>query len=181
MTKLIILFICWENMKKILKKQIVIVVVAIFMSLSAFGQVKVYETFDKFEQELILNRSADTTYIVNFWATWCAPCVKELPYFEELLAMYEDQPFRQILVSLDAVKSLDKRVVPFLKKNNIASEVVLLADGRANKWIDKIDPSWSGAIPITLILRGTEKRFYEKEFHSVEELEEEFLDLFNNH
>ncbi|MFT4534422.1 MAG: thiol-disulfide isomerase/thioredoxin [Saprospiraceae bacterium] len=146
----------------------------------SFSQVKVYEKYDEMESELLTNLSPDTTYVINFWATWCRPCIKELPYFEELNALYEGQAFKQILVSLDDPKKLESKVIPFLKKNKIESNVVLLADGKANSWIDKVESSWSGAIPITLILRGNEKNFYEKEFHSTFELEEEMLLLFNN-
>jgi len=151
-------------------------VVLIFcISTDLTAQVKVYETFDEMEMEILTDLSNDSTYVINFWATWCGPCIKELPYFEELNAMYNDEAFKQILVSLDDPKKLESKVIPFLTKNNIQSEVVLLADGKANNWIDKIDPSWSGAIPITLILRGSERKFYEREFHSTEEIEEELL------
>jgi len=147
-------------------------------ALCSIGQVTIYKTFEDFENKHLVELSNDTTYVINFWATWCAPCVKELPYFEELNAMYEDQAFKQILVTLDDPKKLDKKVIPFLVKNNIQSQVVLLADGKPNRWIDKVDPSWSGAIPITIICRGNERLFYEQEFHNVEELEEEMLLLF---
>jgi len=126
--------------------------------------------FDEFKDfEFLLEGKNDTTYIVNFWATWCGPCVKELPYFEELHSTYKE-PIIILLVSLDFKKHLDKKVVPFLNKHNIQSDVVLLEDGRANDWIDKVDPSWSGAIPITMIYKDGEKKFFEQEFHSTEEL-----------
>jgi len=131
------------------------------------------------ESAILTDLSHDTTYVINFWATWCGPCVKELPYFEELNALYDGQPFKQILVSLDDPKKLESKVMPFLVKNNIQSKVVLLADGKANSWIDKVDPNWSGAIPITLILKGDKRKFYEQEFHSTFELEEQMLLLFN--
>lgn len=155
-----------------------------FVLLSITGycdaQITVYDRFDDMEAAIMTNLSPDTTYVINFWATWCGPCVKELPYFEELNALYDGQPFKMILVSLDDPKQLESKVIPFLTKNKIESKVVLLADGKANSWIDKVDPSWSGAIPITLILRGNQKKFYEQEFDSTFELEEEMLLLFNN-
>lgn len=141
-------------------------------------EVTVYETFDELNN-YALQRSGDTTYVVNFWATWCAPCVKELPYFEQLRAKYEGKPFRQILVTLDSKKQVASRVEPFLKDKGMQSEVVLLADGKANKWIDRVDPSWSGAIPITVIYKGDNRAFYETEFHNLEELETEFLKIYN--
>jgi len=154
----------------------------LLLMFSAFNiqaqDVKVVETFDELDQ-YAFNRSNDTTYVINFWATWCAPCVKELPYFEALNEKYRGKAFKQILVTLDSPKKVSSRVVPFLKENNIASEVVLLADGKANKWIDRVDPTWSGAIPITIIYKGKERAFYETEFHNLEELEIEFLKIYN--
>lgn len=148
------------------------------MTSFSFGQIKVYEKFEDMESSILKDLNADTTYVVNFWATWCGPCVKELPYFEELNALYVDKAFKQILVSLDDPRKLESKVIPFIKKNKIESEVVLLADGKANNWIDKVDPNWSGAIPITLIIKGDKKLFYEREFHSTFEIEEELLLLF---
>ncbi|MDF1697391.1 MAG: TlpA disulfide reductase family protein [Saprospiraceae bacterium] len=142
------------------------------------GQVKIFEKFDEFNQVVLENISEDTTYVINFWATWCGPCVKELPYFEELNEKYASMAFKQVLVSLDSPRKMDSKVVPFIEENEVKSEVVLLADGKYNNWIDLVDPRWSGAIPITLILKGNEKLFYEKEFHSMEEIEIELLKLF---
>ena len=165
-------------MKKISCHCFVIMLVLILSSTRATAQVKIFQKFEDFNKELLQDLSSDTTYVVNFWATWCAPCVKELPYFEELNAKYSKKAFKQILVSLDAPKKMDSKVIPFIEKNDIKSEVVLLADGKYNNWIDQIDPRWSGAIPITLILKGERKLFYEQEFHSMKDIENELLKLF---
>ncbi len=111
------------------------------------------------------------TLVVNFWATWCMPCVKELPYFEEAHAYYDGTDVEVILVSLDFDTHLDSRVIPFLEKNKIKSTVVLLDDPDANAWIDKVSPEWSGAIPATLVVRGTKRAFYEQSFHSFGEIQ----------
>lgn len=162
-----------------MKKILFLLLILNSLKSNSFGQVKVYETYDDLQVGVFDKMSPDTTYVVNFWATWCVPCVKELPYFEELNAMYQDKAFKQYLVSLDDPKKIESKLLPFIQKKNILSEVILLADGKAHKWIDKVDPSWSGAIPITLIYKNGEKLFYEQDFHSVEELEEELLILFN--
>ena len=127
-----------------------------------------YDTFESFEH--VLNQKTDTTYIVNFWATWCAPCIKELPYFEALNEVYKDQKVKVVLVSLDFDKYIDKSLIPFLNKRKIKSEVVVLLDGKTSKWIDKVDPRWSGAIPITIFYNKEEKLFFERQFHATKEL-----------
>lgn len=114
--------------------------------------------------EDVLKKQNDTIYVVNFWATWCVPCVKELPYFEELNATYASQKVKVILISLDAVKSLNNRLIPFLKEKNIKSEVVLLDEPDYNSWLNKVDPSWGGSIPATIIISNQNKTFYEKAF-----------------
>lgn len=111
------------------------------------------------------------TLVVNFWATWCIPCVKELPYFEEAKAHYDGADVEIILVSLDFDTHLDSKVIPFLEKKKIKSTVVLLDDPDANAWIDKVSPEWSGAIPATLVIRGSKRAFYEQSFHSFEEIQ----------
>ena len=117
-----------------------------------------------------LSKKSDKVLVVNFWATWCVPCVKELPYFEEAHQYYADSDVEIILVSLDFSNQLDKRLVPFVDDRNIQSEVIVLDDPDANAWIDKVDPSWSGAIPATMVKHGDKKSFYEQSFHSFEEL-----------
>lgn len=161
-------------------KKIIITLILTLAILKVDAQVQVYETFDEFEKDFLTQRNNDTTYIVNFWATWCVPCVKELPYFEEIKTKYASEKVKICLVSLDFKESIESRLIPFMAKKNITNKVVLLADGKTNSWIDKVDPSWSGAIPITLFLKGKEKDFYEKEYHNLEELEIDLLKLKNN-
>ncbi len=119
----------------------------------------------------LLHNVSDTTYVVNFWATWCAPCVQELPFFLALDSMYRDQPFKLILVSLDFKKDYLRKLEPFVREREIAEHVVVLEDNRANYWIDDIDPSWSGAIPATLVYRADRRAFFERTFHHVNELD----------
>ena len=130
--------------------------------------IKIYKTFEDLEP--LLHIANDTTYVVNFWATWCGPCVKELPHFEALNDTYQDSKVKVILLSLDMERQIETKLIPFLNKNKIISEVVLLADGKAHRWIDKVDPKWSGAIPITLIFQGEKRSFFEQDFHSEQEL-----------
>ncbi len=105
----------------------------------------------------------DTTYVVNFWATWCSPCVKEIGFFEELHRQSESAYVKVILVSLDFPNQIDRRVIPFLKEKEITADVLLMTDLDYNSWIDQIDPGWSGAIPATLIYNKDTRIFLEQE------------------
>lgn len=97
----------------------------------------------------LLQKKSEKTYVINFWATWCAPCVKELPYFEEITKTYSTNKIEVILVSLDFPNKFEDRLIPFVKKHQLQSKVILLDAPNENEWIPKVDSSWSGAIPAT--------------------------------
>lgn len=124
-----------------------------------------------------LSTQSDTVFVVNFWATWCGPCVAELPHFEKLQEQNKDQKFKLLLVSLDNKNVVATKVTPFIQKKNLTAEVVVLAEKDPNKWVDKVDESWTGSIPATLIFNNSQKAFYEKQFESFEELKAAFTPL----
>ncbi len=109
----------------------------------------------------MLLQEGSKTYVVNFWATWCAPCIKELPYFE---ALNKNQNIDVLLVSLDFPQHKESRLLPFIKKNQLQSKVVHLDDTNENFWINAIDTTWSGAIPATIIYNNQKRGFYERLF-----------------
>ena len=122
--------------------------------------------------EYYLNQKNDTTYVVNFWATWCEPCVEELPHFEKLNEKYKEDKVKVILVSLDIFKQVETKLLPFIKEKQLKSEVIYLRDPDQNTWLPKVDSTWSGAIPATVIYNKEQRKFYERSF-TYEELEKE--------
>jgi len=128
--------------------------------------------FAEFEARYLQEPTEEITYVINFWATWCKPCVKELPYFEDLQENYKDKNVQVVLVSLDFPKHIEKQVIPFIKKHDLKSEILLLDDPDANTWIPKVSEEWSGAIPATIFVKGTSQKFFEKSF-TYNELETE--------
>lgn len=102
--------------------------------------------------------------VYNFWATWCAPCIREIPHLESINNSYGNVDV--ILISIDDVDLLNKKVIPFVKKMGIKSNVVLLDETDYNEIISRVDRDWSGAIPASLIVdcRSGTRLFYEKEF-----------------
>ena len=121
----------------------------------------------KYKQlEEYFDKKNDTLYVINFWATWCKPCVEELPSFEKINAEYKNQKVKVILISMDFKSKLDDRVIPFVKRNKIASKVLLLDEPDYNAWIDKVSLNWSGAIPATILVNASKgtREFYERSF-----------------
>ncbi len=125
----------------------------------------------KFNQlsEMITNGKHELE-VYNFWATWCKPCIAELPYFEAVNNDKDLGHVKVFLISLDFVEQLDNRVKSFVARRNLTSDIKLLDETDYNAFIDKIDPSWSGAIPATLIVDNIndKKYFYEKSFEEGE-------------
>lgn len=117
-----------------------------------------------FEQlQPLLEKQNDTTYIINFWATWCAPCIKEMPAFQKIHDEYIDQKIKVILVSLDFEREINNKLKPYLKKQNITPEVIVLSDPASDIWINKVDSKWTGSIPATLVYNRIKRFFIERE------------------
>jgi thiol-disulfide isomerase/thioredoxin len=111
-----------------------------------------------------INNRKDTTFVINFWATWCAPCIQELPCFECLATKYKSEKLKVLLVSVDFKSELTKSVIPFVKRKKLKNEVWLLDEQDQQVLIDRVDKSWSGAIPATLFIRAGKRKFFEKPF-----------------
>lgn len=117
-------------------------------------------TTAEFFEEIATETESGT--LVNFWATWCGPCVKELPLFNQLAEEHPDLRF--VFVSLDM---RTQALEAFLETHEFNGEVWFLTDGLRNPdWIGQLDESWSGAIPATLAVDGQKEihKFYEGEF-----------------
>jgi thiol-disulfide isomerase/thioredoxin len=131
-------------------------------------EIEVIEQFSVLQARL----DADTNklWVVNFWATTCPPCIKEMPHFRKLQEEFDSESLKILLVSLDRASDLDKRVYPFVKKHQIIPEVSLLEDQNYSAWTDKIDSSWYGALPATLIFKGNVRKFKFGMYESFEAL-----------
>jgi thiol-disulfide isomerase/thioredoxin len=141
---------------------------AFFTTVPIFGQqITIVDKYDDLEK---LMASNDTTYIVNFWATWCGPCVKELPHFYELAQKMKGTKNKVVLVSLDFKSQVEKKLVPFFEKNPTIATVYLLADKDYNDYISKVHAEWEGSIPVTVVIKKDKKLFTNQEFESMDEI-----------
>lgn len=107
-----------------------------------------------------LQSKVDEIHIINFWATWCKPCVEELPVFEQLYQDTKDKNVRFTFVSLDFEEKIETKLIPFLQKNKLNGDVIVLKQKGMNDWIDRIEPSWSGALPATILINGDNRIFH---------------------
>jgi thiol-disulfide isomerase/thioredoxin len=114
------------------------------------------------ELEEIIKTEPGKLKVINFWATWCKPCIKELPHFVAAQKKYPDVEF--IFMSLDYAEN-EAKVNAFSKKKGLdKSKMYLIDELDYNSWIDKVSSEWSGAIPGTLFIKGSDKQFFEGEF-----------------
>ncbi|AUS07329.1 thioredoxin [Tamlana carrageenivorans] len=128
------------------------------------------EVYDFNGFEKFLNEENDKIHVINFWATWCGPCVKELPYFEKINETYKDKNVEVLLVSLDLPHQYETKLKPFIIDKKIKSRVIALDDPDMNTWIPKVDATWSGSIPATIIYKNNQRAFFEQSF-TLESLE----------
>ncbi len=127
-------------------------------------KISTVKTYNFNQLKPLLEKKDDKIYVINFWATWCAPCVKELPYFEKINKDYADKNVKVLLVSLDFPKQVEKKLIPFINRKKLQSDVVFFNDINEDFWIKAIDESWSGAIPATIIYNKNKRKFYEQSF-----------------
>lgn len=110
-------------------------------------------------QAKAIQQNNDTLYVVNFWATWCKPCVSEMPYFEETNTKFASQKVKVVFVSLNYPREMAV-VDRFVKEKKIQSDCFLLDAGNPNVWIDKVETNWGGSIPATIMYKNGEKVFF---------------------
>lgn len=100
------------------------------------------------------SKNNDTVYVVNFWATFCKPCIEEIPDFIRIVKKYEKQKVKLMLVSLDLPSFYPAKIAAFAKKNNYTADIIWLNETNADIFCPMIDKKWSGAIPSTIIVNN---------------------------
>ncbi len=103
--------------------------------------------------------------VLNFWATFCQPCLKEIPYFQELVKKYEKQGVQLILVSVDGKEEYPKKIQAIAKRFKFTAPIVFLNESNADLFCPAVDPKWSGAIPASLFINNKKgyRQFFEDE------------------
>lgn len=140
-----------------MKSLLVMLLVPFFMTQTANVEVVKWQALEK----ALLNKNGKIK-VVNFWITGCKTCVDELPHFEQLHRSFVNQ-VEVILVNLDNESMEETKVNPILEKNRVTAKVFLLNEPDQNTWIGKVEPSWSGSIPATIVIdQKNNRHLYEK-------------------
>ena len=135
-----------------------------FISISIFTNAQEFntpQTITISELKARFTGNSDTLYVVNFWATWCKPCVEEMPVIENIPSKINNIPVKVLLVSLDFKNQIDKQLIPFIADNYIMNEVLVLDENDPNEWIPKVNKKWSGAIPACWLTYRNNQIFHE--------------------
>jgi thiol-disulfide isomerase/thioredoxin len=108
---------------------------------------------------------SDHPLIVNFWATFCVPCNKEIPYFQSTVARYKEQGVELILVSLDLPDYFPGKIGNFAKKQGYTAKILWLNETNADYFCPRVDPHWSGGIPSSLFVDNKThyRRFFDRQ------------------
>lgn len=122
-------------------------------------------------------KQSNKPLIINFWATFCTPCVEEIPYFQKLVKKYDKEGVKLLLVSLDLEEGYPK-IKEFAAKHSFIAPVVFLNETNADIFCPKVDEKWSGAIPASLFINNLNgyRKFYEDQIPE-KELEQEIQNL----
>ena len=121
---------------------------------------------------LIAPKKNDTVYVTNFFATWCGPCMKEIPHFVEKMQQLKGKPVKFTFVSVDAKDDWNTAVSDFADEYELKKNIVLFdASAISPDFFTKITKTWDGgSIPFTVIKKG------DKEVETVGMMSKEDLD-----
>ena len=132
--------------------------------------------FEEFQNHFL--KDDNKLYVINYWATWCKPCVHELPHFIELNEEFKGEKFNMTFVSLDSKSNFEDKVIPFAASKKMNADLLLLDEVKnMNEWIPKIDKEWSGSIPATAFYKNGQKLY----FHEGELSKEELKSIIENY
>ena len=109
-------------------------------------------------------KNADKPTVFNFWATFCKPCIEEIPYFQQIVKKYEKEGVKLVLVSLDLPEAYSK-IRTFAAKRKFTAPIFYLDETNADLFCPAVDKSWSGVIPASLFVNNKTgyRVFYEEQ------------------
>jgi thiol-disulfide isomerase/thioredoxin len=112
--------------------------------------------------------SRPTPAVINFWATWCVPCIKEMPWFNKIV--HQNKNVELVFVSLDNNKAYPDKIRSFINAKKITATLIWLDETNADVFCPRIDEDWGGSIPATLFIDHSRnyRRFVEAQISPAE-------------
>ncbi len=156
-----------------------LIIFSVFISGFIFGQEIKKVKITDLEKTITESK---TPLIINFWASWCKPCLEEIPYFMEEVQKHRKDSLKLLLVSLDMKEAYPVQIKKTISKRKITVPVQWLDETNADYFCPKVDPKWSGAIPASLFINNKTgyRKFFEEQL-SHEELKKEIMAILNTH
>jgi peroxiredoxin len=114
---------------------------------------------DETDLARLAKNETDKLLVVNLWATWCGPCVAELPEFVTMHRMYRKRPFEMITISLDQPEQKDA-ALKLLKEDHASMTNYISAIASPDKLAEILDKEWRGPLPYTLLIAPGGKVIY---------------------
>jgi thiol-disulfide isomerase/thioredoxin len=143
--------------------------------------VRIIESYSDLVSYVAQYQQSGQAVVVNFWASYCIPCLEELKYFDSIQAKYASSNVKVIFVNLDFPQHLQSRVMPVIKREHLNAEVVLLSDQDGDNWIPEVCPDWGGALPFTKVLsqNNSQTLYHQGKFATDKELESFIMPVIN--
>jgi len=148
-----------------------LIAICIIFSLNNFTKAQSVASITVDQLEQYLDTCSKKVMVVNFWATFCKPCVAELPHFIDVSRQFNANEVGLLMVSVDGPEMYPRKLKKFIRNHHFKGQFAWLNESDASYFCPKIDPAWSGSIPATLMVNIPKKKrhFLESEM-SAEEL-----------
>ncbi|MGH9833978.1 MAG: TlpA family protein disulfide reductase, partial [Blastocatellia bacterium] len=104
------------------------------------------EDFNKFK-----DAANGKVLVINFWATWCGPCIAEFPEFVALDRKYRAKGVKIVGISADEVTDIKRKVIPFIRRQKVRFDIVVQETDDPQQMIDAVYKEWAGELPATFI------------------------------